>query len=288
MTLATDTASRIASESFDESNLLKKPGPLRRPLRGGKFKPSDLADPSPRRGCRSDGESHAAKGADPEDGRGPSTKIPSGAPREDASNSLLQARDLEHQELEHRLRNIVNVMSVMIRMSARDESDPKALAEQIDRRLRALGDTHFQAFAKPEEAAMSLQKLITPILATYAPRGTSQFAIGDAETPVPASQVSALTLALHELAANAVKHGALSRAEGMIGIDVDPAPRGLALTWRESGGPTVVPPRRCSGSRIIRNLVEAAGGTLDFDWRPEGLVVRIEFAPVLSDPHPAI
>ena len=77
---------------------------------------------------------------------------------------LINSGQLAEYE-KHRLRNIVNVMSVTIRLSARDETDPLALAEQIDRRLRALGDTHFQTFADPSVTSMPLHGLIAPILA---------------------------------------------------------------------------------------------------------------------------
>lgn len=201
------------------------------------------------------------------------------APQREAER---RGRELATRELEHRLRNIVNVMSVTIRMSARDESDPQALAVQIERRLRALSDTHFRAFATPPDETVRLRPLIEPLLAAYAPVGAAQLELVGADARVPGAAVSALTLALHELAANAVKHGALSRATGRVEIAVDDA-EGLALRWRESGGPEVAPPQRRNGAAIIRSMVEAAGGRLEFDWRPEGLAALIAFPPETAE-----
>lgn len=182
-------------------------------------------------------------------------------------------KTLTDQEIEHRLRNIVNVMSVVIRQSVRDESDAQKLARQIESRLKALSDAHFQAFRGDRENAMQFEELAAPILRAYAPNGEVQFQIAGSDPSVPVSAISPLTLAIHELATNSVKHGALGCDEGRVIIDAS-TDGGISMRWEERGGPRVVIPKRRSGSNIIRRLVEAAGGSLDLHWHPDGLVVE--------------
>jgi two-component sensor histidine kinase len=91
-----------------------------------------------------------------------------------------------------------------------------------------------------------------------------------------------LALALHELATNAAKYGALSSAEGTVDIAWSVAAGGgeptVALVWRESGGPAVRPrTREGFGTRLIqRALAATVGGVAALDFPPGGAVCRIE------------
>ncbi|MGE3626979.1 MAG: sensor histidine kinase, partial [Hyphomicrobiales bacterium] len=99
-----------------------------------------------------------------------------------------------------------------------------------------------------------------------------------------------LGLALHELATNAVKHGAFSRRRGQVEIkwmlSGDNGGARLILTWTESGGRSVKEPRRRGfGYAVLDRIVpQALSGTANFTFRPEGLSWRLE-APlsVISD-----
>ncbi|EYD73815.1 PAS domain-containing protein [Limimaricola hongkongensis] len=184
------------------------------------------------------------------------------------------ARQLADRELGHRLRNIVNVMSVMIRMSAREATDIPALARTVEGRLKTLSDAHFRTIESPRAAR--LRELLRPILEAYAPNGAAQFDFKGPDPEVPADLVSALTLTVHELATNAVKHGALGDPDGHVAITMSEQD-GLSLHWQERNGPEVIAPERHGGSGIIRSLVEGVGGTLDLDWHREGLVARLSF-----------
>ena len=88
-------------------------------------------------------------------------------------------------------------------------------------------------------------------------------------------------MALHELATNAMKYGALSTAEGRIRVVWDLAPEPgaarLDLTWTERGGPPVKPPtERGFGSRLIeRGLAAELSGSAAIDFQPDGVVCRI-------------
>jgi two-component sensor histidine kinase len=95
---------------------------------------------------------------------------------------------------------------------------------------------------------------------------------------LPPQTALALAMALHELATNASKYGALSAAAGKVRIDWSTAREAdgerLTLTWRETGGPAVKAPRRKGfGSRLLeRGLPADLGGTVSLDYRKAGLV----------------
>ena len=90
-----------------------------------------------------------------------------------------------------------------------------------------------------------------------------------------------LALAVHELATNAAKYGALSVVEGRLAVtsafEGDGEERRLNLQWHEAGGPPVKPPQRQGfGSRLIKKVVaRALRADVAMDYRPEGLTCRI-------------
>jgi len=81
-----------------------------------------------------------------------------------------------------------------------------------------------------------------------------------------------LALALHEMATNAAKHGALSSMAGKVSVTWQAQPESLVLQWIETGGPQIVPPpARSFGLNVIRASIEnQLGGKATFDWAPEG------------------
>jgi CheY-like chemotaxis protein len=89
-----------------------------------------------------------------------------------------------------------------------------------------------------------------------------------------------LALALHELATNAAKYGALSTPSGKVHIAWEMSPSALSLTWTETGGPPVnVPGTQGFGTRLIGLSIQGQlNGNVSFDWRPEGLSCEITIA----------
>ena len=192
-----------------------------------------------------------------------------------------QARQLADDELLHRLRNIVNVMNVIVRMTGREETDTVALATKINERLTALSDVHFSTIRPDTEAAPEFEKLARTIVLPYAPAGSAQLNLSGPAVALPAGLISPITLGLHELATNSVKHGALSVAQGRVDLswvvqDREEG-RSIAFHWEETKGPPVVVPARQSGSRIIKTLTASTGGDMAFDWRESGLIVKADF-----------
>lgn len=192
-----------------------------------------------------------------------------------------KAKKLADEELIHRLRNIVNVMNAIIRMSAQDERDPDALGSIITERLRALSDAHFQTIDRPEDENLDLSELAITVMLAYSPTGASQFNIEGPALIIPQRLVSCMALMLHELATNSVKHGSLSVKQGRVSVEwtTGSGSDGETVTvlWREENGPPVIEPERRSGSGIIAGLIEAMGGTMTMDWRETGLQVETVF-----------
>ena len=85
-----------------------------------------------------------------------------------------------------------------------------------------------------------------------------------------------LALAVHELATNAAKYGALSNPSGKLTVSWNIDANGLAIQWLELGGPEVVPPNlKGYGTRVIKASLDQLGGAAGFDWRRDGLVCQL-------------
>ncbi|RYE78469.1 MAG: sensor histidine kinase, partial [Hyphomicrobiales bacterium] len=87
-------------------------------------------------------------------------------------------------------------------------------------------------------------------------------------------------LALHELATNAAKYGALSVNEGYVRIDWTLEPV-FSLTWREIGGPVVVPPKRSGFGTLVtqKMTARALGGEVEMAYAPSGVVWKLTAPP---------
>jgi CheY-like chemotaxis protein len=90
---------------------------------------------------------------------------------------------------------------------------------------------------------------------------------------LPPATAQTIALALHELATNAAKYGALSKELGRVDLSWRTEPGKLELTWVESGGPEITAPSRGGyGSRaILAGIERQLGGIVDFDWQAGGL-----------------
>jgi two-component system CheB/CheR fusion protein len=111
--------------------------------------------------------------------------------------------------------------------------------------------------------------MVKDVLATaLEPFGKQQFRIECVDAPIPAQQVVSLALAIHELATNAFKYGALSVTAGWIEIHVEDRGDRLCLTWIEHDGPAVNQPEQHGfGSRLLRR----AGMNTKLEFEPDGV-----------------
>jgi two-component sensor histidine kinase len=180
-----------------------------------------------------------------------------------AAAQAASAREtLLNQELRHRLRNVLAVVNSLSTLSHR-HSDPEqaqnAFAERLaalDRATSLLGGDSVVSCALPELTEEALR----PFLNDYDIRLSGEAQAIDRDACVPA------VLALHELATNAIKYGALGAANGWVELSWrEPEGGMVSLRWSEHDGPQVKPPlRRGMGSRILSMHSPAAKFSVDF------------------------
>ena len=197
-----------------------------------------------------------------------------------------ERNEILSRELSHRIKNIFAVISGLVGMSARQDPGVKPFATTLQARIAALGRAH--EFVRPhsEESAPqaqtdSLHGILQEILSPYPALQDGRITIEGQDSRVDDRGATPMALLVHELATNAVKYGALSQAEGQIQITTRVDGGDLVLCWRESGGPRIngQPERQGFGSRLTElSIVQQLGGSLDREWRPEGLMVEVKVA----------
>lgn len=87
-----------------------------------------------------------------------------------------------------------------------------------------------------------------------------------------------LALAIHELATNSLKYGALSAEEGALDVSGGLDEEDVKIVWTERGGPAVEPPNGAVGygSRlVVRSISGQLGGSIDYNWSAEGVIVTL-------------
>jgi PAS domain S-box-containing protein len=176
------------------------------------------------------------------------------------------------RELTHRSKNLLAVIQAMARQTARHSGSIDSFLDQFGARLQALARSH-DLLVQEEWHGVPLAELVRSQLAPYLDRGGSQIAVDGPNVMLRPEAAQSLGLALHELAINAVKFGALSTPSGRISIawawKAGGEPAAVEIVWAETGGPTVsTPVHRGFGSLVVeRTLARAleAGVELSFD-----------------------
>jgi two-component sensor histidine kinase/PAS domain-containing protein len=180
------------------------------------------------------------------------------------------------QELSHRSKNLLSIVQAIADQTLRTCGDLKEFQDRFDGRLRGLAASN-TLLARGDWRGTSLSALIELQLAPFVDLPSPQIERHGPAVDLTAEAAQAIGLALHELATNAVKHGALSVPHGGLSISwqVDRAPGagGLQLDWREHDGPPVtVPERKGFGHVVMKRMIEqAVQGTVELDFAPEGL-----------------
>lgn len=191
-------------------------------------------------------------------------------------------QELLRHELGHRLKNVLTVVQSVASQTMRQADDLPSANRALAARLAALGEATDVLTAQSWEAA-DLRTLIGKALAAHGGIGERVRANGPAMTLQP--QVTlALALALHELATNAAKYGALSSPSGHVDVEwsatkgTDEAGPRFHLRWREAGGPEVrIPSRRGFGSTMIeRSLAAYFRGEASIAYPPDGVIFTLD------------
>ena len=204
-------------------------------------------------------------------------------------------RALLADELNHRVKNSMATMQSIAHQTLRNATSLEDAHKTLDARLQSLSLAH-DVLTRVSWVGAPLADVVEAALQAFRGGAEQRFHIAGPEVWLSPRLTLALSMALHELATNAVKYGALSTDRGRIalnwGVDGD-LPARLRLRWEETGGPPVVAPsRKGFGSRLIeRALAAEVGGTAAIDYAREGVVFRLE-APLpermspVADPLP--
>ncbi len=184
------------------------------------------------------------------------------------------------RELSHRMKNMFAVISGIVNITGRMRG-VESEAREINNRVQALGRAYETTLDEASSGNIQIGEAIRAILAPYG-IGTGRLKLHGNGVKVPFNVVSGVGVTLHELAANAEKHGAWSSDDGTVEVDwrVDGENHDeLVITWLEDGGPRVSAPsgEEGSGNAIIDRLIKHADGTIQRDWNPDGLRVTIVF-----------
>jgi PAS domain S-box-containing protein len=177
-------------------------------------------------------------------------------------------------ELNHRVKNALVTVQSFVHQTLRDHEVAKDVEVAVDERILALAAAHDVLTRENWEGA-DLAIIAADAIKPY--RYDGRIVLSGPSLQVSPNVALALAMALHELATNAVKHGALSSPEGSVRLDWFRSGAGVTLEWRESGGPPVTPPDRSGfGSRLLaRVLAGELGCPAEISYAPSGLTCSI-------------
>jgi two-component sensor histidine kinase len=174
--------------------------------------------------------------------------------------------DFLNRELQHRVRNTLSIVQALAAQSVR--SDPQNFQSAFASRLSALADAH-DVLSRGTSDTCELETVVQRSCEAFHHDGNFDF-----EGPpcrLSSETCPALSMALHELCTNALKHGALSVPQGRVHVSWgEPWDNETTLIWQEEGGPEVrAPTRKGLGTILLTSQPEI--GKADLQFHPGGL-----------------
>jgi PAS domain S-box-containing protein len=209
----------------------------------------------------------------------------------DITERQARAEQMEHvmRELSHRSKNLLTVVQAISSQTMRQSGSFEEFSEKFNGRLAALAKLH-DSLIRTEWRGASLRDLVETQLKPFA---GDRMAVDGTDIMLKHDVAQHIAMALHELATNAVKYGALSNRSGSIGVSWKSSARDgqavFELQWSESGGPPVaIPTRHGFGTMVVdRSIRQIAGVEARVDFRPAGLVwiVKAPLASIQASPE---
>lgn len=178
------------------------------------------------------------------------------------------------REMSHRSKNGLAVLTAIVTQSARSATTASELAESLSKRFGALADAQ-DLITESHAPATDIARIVRRVLAPFV---IERFVLCDPPSPVSIGPDPTTTLALilHELATNAVKHGAL-RGEGRVEIAWREEGAAAVVEWRELGGVAPAAGDRAAGFglRLVRTALAPYGGDAQVEFLPEGFACTL-------------
>jgi len=192
------------------------------------------------------------------------------------------------REVDHRAKNTLAVVLSVLRLTRAPTT--KDFIATVEGRVHALAATHNLLSATRWEGA-DLGKIVEEEMAPYQANHRQRVITGGPAVVLLPATAQAVALALHELATNAAKYGALSTETGTLAVTWRAEGDALVLDWTETGGPPTAEPARLGfGLTIVRSSIEAQfRGGVSYEWRREGLrcTLSIPAAQIAAPPAAA-
>ncbi|SDY70951.1 Two-component sensor histidine kinase, contains HisKA and HATPase domains [Citreimonas salinaria] len=187
------------------------------------------------------------------------------------------------RELEHRVKNILGLVQALTSQTSLEGRTAQQFRDSLIGRFQALAKAESLVFQDQGETADPRQTAFD-ILGPYRGDRAEAITISGPSVRLSARKGRMLGLALHELATNSAKYGALSVAEGRVQVEfhVDGGEQlsRLEVRWQEFDGPSVTPPKRMGfGTRLLEKVASAEmEGAAELEYRSEGLIYRLSIS----------
>ena len=184
-------------------------------------------------------------------------------------------RDVLAEELVHRMKNILTVVQIVVKQSLRNLPDIREERDAIVDRLQSLSSAQ-DILTRADNKDADILSVIETTLSPHLPQ-PERISVAGPSLPLNSQQVLGLSLALHELATNAAKYGALSNTNGVVQISWSVDQGTFQFLWEEKHGPEVVPTEKKGfGSKILhRTAGSYFDGRSELRLNAEGAVFEI-------------
>jgi two-component sensor histidine kinase len=178
------------------------------------------------------------------------------------------------REMNHRVKNILSVVDAIAHLTAAE--NPEDFVESFSKRIRALSVNQDLLF-RNEWKGVDVEDLVRVQLSHFADLIGSRIVVTGPKLRFNTVGAQAVGLAIHELATNAAKYGALSADTGRITIQWGGTDDTFTMSWAEREGPPVpAPKRRGFGTTVTKAMAErSVSGAVDLDCAPSGLTWRL-------------
>jgi PAS domain S-box-containing protein len=178
------------------------------------------------------------------------------------------------REINHRAMNMLSVVDSIAHQTG--TRSPEDFVERFSERIQALSANQ-DLLVRNEWQGVDVEDLVRAQLAHFADLIGSRIVLRDPKLSLNPASAQAIGLALHELATNAGKYGALSTDKGRVDICWGTEGDTFTMSWTERNGPPVTPPlRRGFGTTVMEAMtVRSVGGKVDLDYAPSGLTWRL-------------
>ncbi len=185
------------------------------------------------------------------------------------------------REVSHRSKNLLAIIQAMATQTGRSSRNYDEFQSRFSQRLQGMAASHDLLVSQNWQGA-DIAALVRAQLRPFAEESSGRVELAGPTlmlTPVAAQSIG---MALHELATNATKYGALSRPQGKVVVSwqVQPEPPDpkFQMTWQERGGPVVIPPERNGFGHMVfeRMVKQALNASIALSYPQDGFAWAIE------------